>query len=168
MTAPLSDDDLESIREEMARQDWQANRDIDWESTDKGGVIFDHYEWEHSALGPWTIADLLAEVDRLRNELAQMTALVSDQERSKSQRIASLVRSATRLVQIEREDARAEVDRLRAVLDGMTDEYRPQQRTESGFILEDSSFAPEDFGRFNTEIWRLIHRRVTEWQEVQP
>lgn len=66
MTDRLTDAELDAIRERMGRQSWEANRDVPWITTNEGGTILDFYEWETSTLGPWTIADLLTEVDRLR------------------------------------------------------------------------------------------------------
>lgn len=64
--AGMSAERLQEIREQMGRQSWEANRDVPWITTNEGGTIHDFYEWDTSTLGPWTIADLLAEVDRLR------------------------------------------------------------------------------------------------------
>lgn len=72
---------------------------------------------------------------------------------------------------LAREDVPAllrEIDRLRGLLDGMTDECGAQWRTQDDYIVRHPGLTPENFQASYGPHWRLVRRRVTEWQEVQP
>jgi len=82
-----------------------------------------------------------AEVDQLREAIAGSP--------EKAKRLASLVQHSTRLVQIERDDARAEVERLRGVVNTFKDAIGDRDDT----IKEQ---------REAIEIWADLHRQARQ------